>query len=344
MSPICVGQGRPMAINDELKPTPLYNRGQVTLFRRSPARFTLLLVTILTPSCTKIVQPSDSKLTLDTPIGWWHDLQGGKIAEVRPSPPGVGDPYPNLGQVPARPVMTDAATRRALAARLASERDRTQREATQDSLVLPAAAVAPAKPAVSAAPPPAAPPPDPAASVAVLDAATAPAAPPTPAPPAAPAAPTIPPPSAPQAAGPPVESGPKPVPAPVSGPLPELSASEPPLPQFGGVPASASAPAVPREPPGVLIAFRPGSAALPATADAALRELVGRRAGAAVAVTAGGDAPGQGFESQARALPLALRRAQAIQAALVAAGVPAAALRVDAAAVGRGGAARLLQQ
>lgn len=335
MSPIGVGQGRPMAINDKSKPTRLCGGGQVTLFRRCHARLALLTVALFLPACSKIGQPRDSKLTLDTPIGWWHDLQGGKIAEVRPPPPGVDDPYPNLGQVPGRPVMTDAATRRALAARLASERDRTQREATQDPLVLPAAAVAPAKPVVSAAPPPAAPPPDPAASVAVLDAATAPAAPPTAAPLAAPAAPTVTaPPSAPQLAGSPVESG----------PLPELSASEPPLPRLGGLPASTSAPAVPREPPGVSIAFRPRSAALPATANAALRELAVRRAGAAVAVTAGGDAPGQGFESQARALPLALRRAQAIQEALVAAGVPAAALRIDAAAVGRGGAARLLQQ
>jgi len=356
-----------MAINDNSKPTRLCGRRQVTLFRCYPTGWALLMVALFLPSCSKIVQPSGSKLTLDTPIGWWHDLQGGKIAEVRPPPPGVDDPYPNLGQVPARPVMTDAATRRALAARLASERDRTQREATQDPLVLPAAAVAPAKPAVGAAPPPAAPPPDPAASVAVLDAATAPAAPPTPAPRAAPAAPTAAaPPSAPQVAGLPVESGPKPAPTSgpesgpsqsgpsqsgpsqsgpsQSGPLPELSASEPPLPRLGGLPASASAPAIPREPPGVSIIFRPGSAALPAAADAALRELAGRRAGAAVAVTAGGDAPGQGFQSQARALPLALRRARAIQEALVAAGVPAAALRIDAAATGRGGAAHLLQQ
>jgi len=334
-----------MAINDKFKPTRLCGGGQVTLFRHSHSRVSLLLVTILISACTKIVQPSDSKLTLDTPIGWWHDLQGGKIAEVRPPPPGVDDPYPNLGQVPASPVMTDAATRRALAARLASERDRTQREATQDPLVLPAAAVAPAKSAVGTAPPPAAPPPDPAASVAVLDAATVPAAPPTAAPLAAPAAPTVTaPPSAPQLAGSPVEPGSLQSGPLQSGPLPELSASEPLLPRLGGLPASTSAPAVPREPPGVSIAFRPGSAALPATADAALRELAVRRAGAAVAVTAGGDAPGQGFESQVRALPLALRRAQAIQEALVAAGVPAAALRIDAAAVGRGGAARLLQQ
>ncbi len=310
----------------------------------------MLLAATLTPACSRIEQANDSKLTLDTPIEWWHGLQGGKIAAVRPPPPGVADPYPNLGQVPARPVMTDAATRRALAARLTSERDRTERQAIQDPLVLPApspapAKIAPAKPAVSAAPrPPAprppAPPPDPGASAAMMDAATATApagsAPSPPVPAAAPVPPPAPAaaPGRPQAAAPSTETG----------PLPDLPTTEPSLPRLGGMPASVNEPAVPRQPPGVSIAFRRGSAALPATAGAALRELAGRRAGATIAVAAAGDAPGPSLEAQARALPLALRRAQAIQDALVAAGVPATALRIDAAAVGRGGAARLLQQ
>lgn len=337
-----------MATYDRLQPTRPGGRGQVTLLRLSRVKIAILLVATLTPACSRIEQANDSKLTLDTPIEWWHGLQGGKIAAVRPPPPGVGDPYPNLGQVPARPVMTDAATRRALAARLTSERDRTERQATQDPLVLPVPSVAPAKavsarPAVSAAPPRAAPPPDPGASVAVMDAATAPAAPAPspPLPPAAPVprpAPAAPPgraaPSRPEAATPPTESG----------PLPDLPTAEPSLPRLGGMPASVNAPAVPRQPPGVSIAFRRGSSALPATADTALRELAGRRAGGSIAVAAAGDAPGPSLEAQARALPLALRRAQAIQDALVAAGVPAAALRIDAAAVGRGGAARLIQQ
>lgn len=333
-----------MATYDRLQPTRLGCRGQVTLLRLCRvkiAMLAMLLIATLAPACSRIEQANDSKLTLDTPIEWWHGLQGGKIAAVRPPPPGVGDPYPNLGQVPARPVLTDAATRRALAARLTSERDRTEREATQDPLVLPAPSLAPAKvasarPAVSAVPPRAAPPPDPGASVAVMDAATAPAAP-APSPPVPPAAPAAPPgraaPSRPQAATPPTESG----------PLPDLPTTEPSLPRLGGLPASVNAPAVPRQPPGVSIAFRRGSAALPATADAALRELAGRRAGATIAVATAGDAPGSSLEAQARALPLALRRAQAIQDALVAAGVPATALRIDAAAVGRGGAARLIQ-
>jgi len=304
---------------------------------------------LATAACSEVERMSDSKLTLDTPISWWHDLQGGKIAEVRPPPPGVTDPYPNLSQVPPRPMPTDVTIRRALAARLIAERDRTRQEATQDPLVLPApanAAPAGATASTIAAARPAAPPPDPGASVAVLDAATAPAAPAVPPSVAAPPANT--------ASVPTPASGAPPVSvasgdpqqrrlAVESGPTPDLPTEAPPLPRLRGIPATVSAPAVPRIPPGVTIAFRPGSAALPASADAALRELAGRRAGATIAVVAGGDAAGPGAAAQARALPLALRRTQSMQDVLVAAGVPAASLRLNAAALGRGGEARLLQ-
>ncbi len=289
---------------------------------------------------------SDSKLTLDTPIGWWHDLQGGKIAEVRPPPPGVTDPYPNLSQVPPLPTPTDAATRRALAARLIAERDRTRREATQDPLVLPVAANAASAPAPApsiAAARPAAPPPDPGASVAVLDAATATPPPPSPAAaPSANASPVAAPPAATPvsvASGEPQQSKP----AIESGPTPDLPTEAPPLPRLRGIPETVSAPAMPRLPRGVTIAFRPGSAALPASAEAALRELAVRRAGAVIAVEAGGDAAGPGAAAQAHALPLALARTQSMLDALVAVGVPAASIRVNAAALGRGGDARLLQ-
>lgn len=318
----------------------------MTLIRSRLRRFALLLVASIASACSGIERANDSKLSVDTPVEWWHDLQGGKIANVRPPPPGVTDPYPNLGQVPPRPVLTDAATRRALAARLAGERDRTQREATQDPLVLPATAAAAASrsPTFSAAPRPAVPA-DPGASVAVMDAATAPApiAPPTPEAPRPAIAPTIAAaPGVPQAAGPAAEALRAAKPAVETGPLPELPTGAPPLPRLGGLPGSVDAPAVPRVPPGVSVAFPPGSATLPAAAEKALRDLAGRRGGATIAVTGGG-AGGNSAEAQARALPLALRRGQAIGDALAAAGVPAAAIRVEAAATGRGGEARLLQ-
>src|SRR5690348_133049 len=43
------------------------------------------------------------------PVSWWHDLQGGKIAEDRPPPPGADQPYPNLASVPPKPAEPDRA-------------------------------------------------------------------------------------------------------------------------------------------------------------------------------------------------------------------------------------------
>lgn len=302
-----------MAMIDEAQPRRPAGERQGTALRIS-----LVLLAALLPGCAGVERMNDSKLTIETPIDWWHDLQGGKIAELRPPPPGVTDPYPNLSQVPARPVPTDPATRHALAAQLAAQRDRTQREAAQDPLVQPA-------PVTAAPSPPATAPADPNASVVVLDGAAAPPTRPTP--PAPPAAPP----------GPAARS------LAASGPIPDLPMAPPPIPQLAGLPASTFAPPVPRTPPGVAVAFPPGSAALPQEADAALRNLAGRRSGGLIAVTAGGDANGPGAEAQARALPLALRRTEAMGAVLVAAGVPPAALRLDAAALGRGGQARLIQ-
>ena len=79
----------------------------------------------------------DSKLPLDQPEDWWHQLQGGMIAEQRPPPPGVADPYPNLDLVPPRPTPTDAATRRKLLADLAAQRDSTKQAVAQQPIVWP---------------------------------------------------------------------------------------------------------------------------------------------------------------------------------------------------------------
>ena len=91
-----------------------------------------------------------------------------------------------------------------------------------------------------------------------------------------------------------------------------------------------------------MVAFAQGSAALPDSADTSLRALAGLRAGGALVVQAGGDADGARPEQQAAAVPLGLARARAIQAALVADGVPMAAIRIEAAGLGRTGTARLL--
>ena len=322
-----------------------------------------LLCVLLLGGCSTVQRLNDSKLTLETPIDWWHDLQGGRIARDRPPPPGATDPYPNLSSVPARPTPTDATTRRALTEQLAAERDRTQRAATRDPIVAAGAPAAVAAAKAAAAPkaapagvastapaptgtaptrttpgkaavpgPPAggvpagtipAAAPDDEPSKAVLDAATAP---PATTRRSARGAPAIGPGGAPLA----------------SGPLPELPAGAPPIPQLPGLPATTFAPAPPRPLPQAVIAFARGSAALPDSADPALRALAARLAGGGMVVQAGGDADGAGPDQQAAAVPLGLARARAIRAALVAAGVPPAAIRIEAAGLGRTGSARLL--
>jgi outer membrane protein OmpA-like peptidoglycan-associated protein len=74
-----------------------------------------------------------------------------------------------------------------------------------------------------------------------------------------------------------------------------------------------------------------------------LKQLAARRSGSVIAVTGYGDAASDDPDAQSAALALGLSRARAMAAALASAGVPASAVQVDAAAIGRGGMARLVQ-
>ncbi|MBV9750859.1 MAG: hypothetical protein JO157_18790 [Acetobacteraceae bacterium] len=303
--------------------------------------------------CQRVEQLYNSKLTADTPVDWWHQLEGGAIAEDRPPPPGASAPYPNLDQVPGQAPSVDSAAQRTLEAQLLAERDQVRRNVVQDPL--------------SASPPnqPVAPPPlpsDPDASRVVADAASAtpgssPAAP-APAPQAAPAA-------APAAAAPAAPSSPAPTRAPSKAaaskapagtpPATAASASAPPpsglptvpdappaLPQLAGIDASLVPAASRPPPPGVAISFRRGSAEVPLGAVGALQALAARRAGGAIAVSGGGDS-GPSPAAQAAALPLALRRANAVLNELVALGVPAGDVHATALATARGTRADLIQ-
>lgn len=298
----------------------LARRGQAPMHHGRTALLALLLA-----GCGPVERFYDSKLTPDTPVEWWQGLQGGRIAAARPPPPGVADPYPNLADVPARPVLPDAATRRALQARLTAERDLTRRDGERD----PIGTV----PAVRAAAPVAAarPTPDPEASMAVFDAATAP-----PARALAPSAPVAPAP-APVAVAVAAPAGVVPA-RPESGPLPELPGAAPAVPRLGGLPAGALGPAAPRPAPSVVVTFPRGSATLNDEAAASLRSLAQRRAGGSVLVSAHGDAA----PNAASGLTLALRRARSIAGGLTEAGVPSGALRYDVVALGRGSGAQIV--
>lgn len=285
--------------------------------------------------------------SLGAPVRLFHDLEGGEIAALRPPPPGAGQPYPKLGTVPAKPVVADAAYRRALQAQLAGERDRTERVAADS----PIEAVPPPPPALRsiAAPGAASPNPgQPEAATAMLETAEAPRAAVTAAPPMVPA-------TAAMATGTPGDGGPPPgtrlslagdAPDPAS--LPDMPAAPPAPATFEGV-AAEPAPtpqmipsglAAPRA--GTQVFFPVSSDALPVSQTQTLRDFIARRGNRTIEILGMGDAASDTPDGQATAVALGLARARAVAHALAALHVPQAAMRLGADAFGRGAVLRLL--
>lgn len=105
----------------------------------------------------------------------------------------------------------------------------------------------------------------------------------------------------------------------------------------GGVPpAGKAAPVTVAHSPPLLIGFAPGRAIVSRRDRTALIALAAQRGAAPVAAIGFAPAP------NAADLHLALRRAAAIANVLTASGVPGSAIRIEALATGRGGAAQLL--
>jgi outer membrane protein OmpA-like peptidoglycan-associated protein len=133
-------------------------------------------------------------------------------------------------------------------------------------------------------------------------------------------------------------------------PLPQIAAAPPPAPNVPGfaVPAAAAT-ATPTPPPAtmagdaVTVPFADGSALLPPSASAPLKQLAAKRGAATISVVGYGEASGATPDAQSTALTLGLARAQAMAAVLTASGVPAGAVQIDAQAIGHGGSARLIQ-
>ena len=319
--------------------------------RRGPVRAAwLLAITVLGPALG-LAGCSDG-VGFDAPVGWWHQLEGGPIADQRPPPPGVNDPFPNLGQIPKRPSPTDPMTRQNIGDALSADRTLAEREAALVPIAAPLPATA--KPALpQGTPQPAGgAPPDQSGISASLAAASAPP-PPAPRPTAAPtpsadtappSADTTPPEPAPPAAR--VQAGPlpalpdKPPLAPV---LPGLAipTEAPPTPMITG-PAPA-APPLPTTGPTVLaLGFAAGSAVVPTAAIPTMRQFAGTRGRRTIVITGRGEAASSNADVQAAALTLGLERAQAIATALTATGTPPAAIRLATEAVGRGAYLRLV--
>ena len=270
---------------------------------------------------------------VDGPVQWWHQLEGGRIAQDRPAPPNADAPYPNLASVPARPTSTPSDIRAKIADGLVADRANAVYGASQVPL-LPAhpvivqhppqmadassASMQAAEPpraaprgkvaATPLAPPPDARPPDKLASDTT--------APNMPAMPAAPPSP----PSLPGVAQTTVATPPPVAPPVVSATVPEPAAGAP-----------------------VSLSFAPGSAALPPNAAKSLQSLASQRGSRTILVAGFGDATGADAASQQAALALALARARSIASALAQAGVPDTAIRQEAQALGAGGIARILE-
>jgi outer membrane protein OmpA-like peptidoglycan-associated protein len=338
------------------------------------------------PLCVLTLAGCSSFPSSMNPVSWWHGLQGGKIAEERPPPPGADQPYPNLATVPPKPALPDRAALDNIASALIADRTNAQHVAAAAPIADPS--VPSASPALfgrgTVPPPPPASPPGPAKASATMAAAEAPPAPATPAPnqpttapatapppakapvgavqsaPLAPPGAAAQPPSVQAAAPPPLPAAP---PAPPNLPgVPQATASSAPA---GGSPgpgwkaeppppptATKVAAATPTSPPpaksagaanAVSVTFVAGSAELQTFAADTLKQLAARRGNGIIAVTGYGDATSDDPAIQSAALTLGLSRAKAMAAALTSAGVPASAVQVDAAAIGRGGAARLVQ-
>jgi outer membrane protein OmpA-like peptidoglycan-associated protein len=273
-------------------------------------------------------------------IDMYHGLQGGAIAEQRPPPPGVDDPYPSLGSVPVRPTAPDVPAQQRIADRLATQRDDADAQAAKSPIV-----VTPPQPATPPKPPA---PPDPNANRVVVDAAPTP--PPAPAPPAPVASTSVTPPDS-IPSVPDIGAVPALPAAVASGPIPTLAGAPPaspvglgidiPATQIAAVSAVPVAPAAAAPANMVLVVFTPGSATLPPSATLNLRRFALAHRGVGVTITGHGGDVLPGPDSQARALDLGLRRAQAIAASLGSDGIPAANLHLRGEAAGQGGSASL---
>ncbi len=291
---------------------------------------------------------------VDTPVAWWHQLEGGAIAQQRPPPPGVDDPYPEIGTTPAAaPIVASAELRHSVTEQLIEQRNLSARLNAHDPLPPPAAA-----PARLATPSPVSGPNPAQASAnrssanqssATLDAADAPP------PPSHPAAGTVAPAAPPAAPG--GDPGDLALPAVVASTdagapvvLPAIPDAPPPPPGLPGMamppPPSYVPPARPHyalaQGPGELLQFAAGSDVLGPGQSGALHEVAAHRGAGSIYVHGYGEARSDAPQAQSQALTLAALRARSVVEALEKEGVPAGAIRIRADAFGRGARAGLV--
>ena len=265
---------------------------------------------------------------IDTPVNWWHQLQGGAIAKQRPPPPGADLPYPHLGTIPKKPTVPSAAFRQTVSKELTATRDTTERQAARlpiDTGSLPPPPPKPTQPTPGA----------PAAESANTANATLPAADaPAPKPAATP------------------DNGPPPGTAltfvgaaPDESGLPAIPGAPPPPPDFEAVPPAPPAaplPAPPAPAAGSTVLFATGEAVLNPSQEETVRDIALRRGKGSIGIAGHGEAASDTPGAQQAALELGLKRAQAVAAALVKLHVPQDRLLLSATAFGRDATLTLL--
>ncbi len=266
-----------------------------------------------------------------TPVGWWHDLQGGEIAATRPPPPGADLPYPKLGTIPPKPILPSNSFRDTVRDQLTTQRDDTERLAARHPIEVVA----------NIPPPPPQAPADPAADTAN---ATLPGADAAPAKPAAPAAASAAP------VVPAADGGPALGTAVTLAGAPVDTSGLPPIPDAPPAPATfenvAALPAPTPEPPlpahtvhawkGNTVLFATNSAVLDPSQNETLNGAIARRGKGHISIEGHGDAQADTPEAQQAAVDLAVKRSQAIADWFRSKFIPADALRLSATAFGRG--------
>jgi outer membrane protein OmpA-like peptidoglycan-associated protein len=135
------GRARPRRVQPTV--TPQQPGGN----RRDPVAVAALGLLLLLGGCSDVPDRIN-------PVNWWHQMEGGEIAQDRPPPPNPNAPFPKIGNQPARPAGMPDAEWAQLSAALAANRASAQSYAAQNPIpTLPQTAPAPAPTSPAAARP-----------------------------------------------------------------------------------------------------------------------------------------------------------------------------------------------
>ncbi|WP_291362967.1 hypothetical protein [Acetobacter sp. UBA5411] len=300
---------------------------------------------------------------VDTTVDWYHQHEGGIIAQQRPPAPGQFDPYPRVGLTPTTPPeLPSPELRQSITNNLIASRNLTMRTEAQNGTLTPvippppnaAAANKPAaqdasKAGATQAAPASASTPVPSGGMgAILDAADSSPTPTAAAPPTAPSpAPKAKPDATPAAseaelAMPDFRGDAAVVQTSVTQPLPEIPAGPPAIPSIPGFAPPRDALALePIQPDydvspkdGTLIGFLPGSDQMKPGQDGTLTKLINNRRGAPLFLHCSGETVSMSPDDQTQAVELGLLRGRTLADALIKKGVPASALHITSSAFG----------